>query len=60
VAIGRRPGLNACAALTVHRTDKAWEISYKDSGSSVGSVSCGIAIPDDGVEIRFQGWRVDG
>ncbi len=58
VAIGRRPGLDACAALTVRRTDKAWEITYEDSGSSVGSVSCGIEIPDDGAGIRFQGWPV--
>ena len=59
VAIGRRPGLDACAALTVRRTDKTWEITYEDSGSSVGSVSCGIEIPDDGVRIRFQGWPLD-
>jgi len=59
VAIGRRPGLHTCAALTVRRTDAAWEISYEGSGSSVGSVSCGIDIPDDGAEIRFQGWRVN-
>ena len=58
LAIGRRPGLDACATLMVRRTDKAWEITYDDSGSSVGAVSCGIEIPDDGVEIRFQGWPV--
>lgn len=58
VAIGRRPGLDACSALNVRRTDKAWEISYEDSGSRLGSVSCGIDLPDDGAEIRFQGWRV--
>lgn len=58
VAIGRHPGLDACAALAVRRTDKAWEINYENSGSSVGSVSCGIEIPDDGLEIRFQGWPV--
>ncbi len=58
VAIGRRPGLDACSALNVRRTDEAWEISYEDSGSRLGSVSCGIDLPDDGAEIRFQGWRV--
>ena len=58
VAIGRRPGLDACAALTVRRTTEAWEISYEDSGSSVGAVSCGIELPADGVKIRFQGWPV--
>ncbi len=58
VAIGRRPGLDACSALNVRRTDEAWEISYEESGSRLGSVSCGIDLPDDGVEIRFQGWRV--
>jgi len=58
VAIGRHPGLDACAALTVRRTDRAWEITYENSGSSVGSVSCGIEIPADGIEIRFQGWPV--
>ena len=59
VAIGRRPGLEACAALTVRRTEKAWEIDYEDSGSSIGTVSCGVNLPSDGVEIRFQGWSVD-
>lgn len=58
VAIGRRPGLDACSALNVRRTDEAWEISYEESGSRLGSVSCGIDLPDDGAEIRFQGWRV--
>lgn len=59
VAIGRRPGLDTCAALKVRRTDKAWEITYEDSGSSVGAVSCGIELPPDGVGIRFQGWPLD-
>jgi hypothetical protein len=58
VAIGPRPGLDTCAELTLRRTEQAWEITYPDSGSSVGSVSCGIEIPDDGAVIHFQGWAV--
>ena len=59
VAIGRRPGLDACAALSLRLADQAWEIDYADSGSSTGKVTCGVEIPDDGREIRFQGWPID-
>ncbi|NIL99672.1 MAG: hypothetical protein GTN89_01630 [Acidobacteria bacterium] len=59
VAIGPRPGLDACTALRVRRTESAWEISFEESGSRVGSVSCGIEIPGDGAPIHFQGWPLD-
>ncbi len=59
VAIGPRPGLDACSALRVRRTDTTWEIRFEETGSRVGSVSCGIEIPGDGAAIRFQGWPVD-
>jgi hypothetical protein len=59
VAIGKRPGLDACSALNVRQTEKAWEIDYENSGSRVGAVSCAIILPSDGLEIRFQGWSVD-
>jgi hypothetical protein len=59
VAIGRRPGLDACSALELRRTTRAWEIDYEDSGSRTGRVACGIEVPDDGLEILFQGWLID-
>ena len=59
VAIGPHAGLDACTALRVRRTQSAWEISFDESGSRIGSVSCGIEIPGDGAPILFQGWPVD-
>lgn len=59
VAIGAHPGLDTCADLAVRRTETAWEITYRNSGSSVGAVVCGLTLPADGLEIRFEGWRVE-
>jgi hypothetical protein len=59
LVIGSRRGLDACDALEIRATIRAWEIRFLDSGSSTGSVSCGIEFPEDGREIRFLGELVD-
>ena len=59
VVIGPRPGLDRCESLAVRRTEHAWEITFTDSGSGVGAVSCGLPLPDDGRPVRFQGGSDD-